>query len=118
LSTNRTTTDVANQYNAQRLALRYLSDHSQNVWTIEGACVQARDVANRWGAPADAITRTYLIEHPGEAWSFRLRAVWRCGTLHEPMATHTIIEGVFNDEDRYRDETALKAAISDWFMSL
>jgi hypothetical protein len=110
----------ANQLTSQRLISHYLpSPDSDNVWTHEGACLSARRVANRYGAPPDATTWRYVVQHPEFGWSYAIRAVWRSGKLMPPLATHVIVECYCNDDEtQLPDEAAAVVAINEWLCSL
>src|SRR3954451_18560955 len=110
----------ANQLTSQRLLSHYLpSPDGDNVWTHEGACISSRRVANRYGVPPDATTWRYRIEHPEFGWSYNIRAVWRCGKLMPPLATHVVVEDYFNDDEtQLPDEASAVMAINEWLCSL
>lgn len=118
MQTTNTELDIANQIIIQRLVRHYLSGPDRAFWSIEGACITPRQIGSRYGIPRDAVTRTYLFEHPDLAWSFRVRAVWRGGDLMQPWATHTVIEAYFDDEDRYGGPDGTRLAVHEWLMAL
>jgi hypothetical protein len=110
----------ANQLTSQRLISHYLpSPEGKNVWTHEEACISAHRVANRYGVPPDAMTWRYVVQHPEFGWSFTVRAVWRCGKLMPPLATHVVVESYYNDDEaQLPDEASAVAAINEWLCSL
>jgi hypothetical protein len=118
LPTINTELDIANQIIIQRFVRHYLSGQDREFWTIEGACVTPRQIGSRYGIPRDALTWSYLFEHPDLAWSFRVRSVWRNGDLMQPWATHTIIEAYFDDEDRYGGPNGARQAVNEWLLAL
>lgn len=110
----------ANQLTSQRLISQYLpSPDSDNIWPHDGACLSARRVPNRYGVPPDATTWRYLVEHPQFGWSYAIRAVWRCGKLMSPLATHVAVESYFNDDDaQLPTEASVVIAVNEWLCSL
>lgn len=113
--TTNTSIDLENQLIIQNLVRRYLSDPEENVWTIEDACISARTAGSRYGVPRDARTIRYLVEHPDQGWALSVRAVWRSGTLMQPVAVHTVIERYFADDD---DLEAARSKANEWLRSL
>ena len=61
------------------------------IWTVEDACITARQIRSRFGIPADATCWHYEINYPNEAWTVTLRAVWRGEALFRPMTTHVAL---------------------------
>lgn len=118
MQTQFSAVDAANQLTIQRLLLNYLSDHKQTMWTLNDVCVTARRISNRTGIPADATTFSYLVQNHDAAWSFRVRAVWRCGDLLRPWATHCVIEQLFDDDGRYAGDQEVAVAVHQWLQSL
>jgi hypothetical protein len=87
--------------------------------TPKGACISARSVARRYGVPPDATCWRYLIEHPELGWSFAVRAVWRDGKLMPPVATHTVIESYYAENDeRYVQTEDVAVAVNEWLAGL
>jgi hypothetical protein len=107
--------DTENQIIIQRVIHRYLAEPDEHAWTIQDAYVSARTAGNRFGLPPDARTIRYLVEHPGQGWAVSVRAVWRSGTLMQPVAVHTTIERYFGDDD---DLEAARVKANDWLRSL
>lgn len=111
--------DTENILITARLITHYLSNSSASVWTVEeDACVMARTVGNRYGVPADATTRRYIIEHVLEGWTFTARAVWRNGKLMEPLAVHVAIEGYYDNNDCLGGAAGARSAANEWLRSL
>jgi hypothetical protein len=110
----------ANQLTSQRLVSHYLpTSEGNNVWTHEDACLAARRIPNRYGVPPDATTWRYTVQHPEMGWTFAIRAVWRCGKLMAPFATHVVIECYNNDDEaQLPDEGSAALAVNDWLRSL
>lgn len=109
---------TANALMVQRFARSYLvPGQSPEIVTIEGASIAAKRVANRTSLPADAITHSYLVEHPELGFAFRFRAVWREGQLFRPTATHVVIEREW-DEGNHGSSAAVSAAINEWLQAV
>lgn len=116
---NNATEDTENNLITSRLIAHYLSCPSTSVWTVEeDACVVGRTIANRYGVPADAVTRRYVIEHVSEGWTYTARAVWRNGRLMEPLAVHVAIEGYFDTDDSLGGAAGARSAANTWLRSL
>jgi hypothetical protein len=109
---------AANQLTVQRLLLTYLSAQNQTMWSLGEVCVTARRICNRSGIPADASTICYTFQNYDAGWSFRIRAVWRCGGLLRPWATHTVIEEYHDDDGRFLGEPEVALAVNEWLRSL
>jgi hypothetical protein len=115
----KTHEDIENHLITSRLLAHYLAAPDETVWTVEeDACVQGRTVANRYGVPADAITRRYIIEHVTQGWTFTARAVWRNGRLMEPLAVHVAVEGYYDDNDALGGPAGARSAANAWLRSL
>ena len=110
--------DSANSLMVQRFARSYLvPGQGTEPLTIEGASIAAKRVANRTSVPADALTLSYLVEHPELGFAFRFRAVWREGQLFRPTATHVVIEREW-DEGGHGSPAAVSAAINQWLQAV
>ena len=111
-----TTLDEANHLIVQHLIRRYLPP-GVSVATIEEACATAQRIGNRHGVPRDAVTYLYTIEHPEQGFAFDVRAVWRCGKLLPPTATHTVILD-YEDQGVHGSDQAVRLAVNDWLQSV
>jgi hypothetical protein len=118
LSKNTTVDEEAENLTLQRLLSGYLAPGENALWTIEDACITARQTANRLGVPADAQTWLYRVQHPDLGWTVDLRAVWRCGRLMRPCGTHTAVVGVWDDDDQYGNPAATRDAFREWLRAL
>lgn len=116
MNTN-TPLDEANNLTVQRFIRHYLPPGGAPIRTIDGACVVTRKIGNRHGVLPDAETYRYEITHPDCGFAISIRAVWRCGDLMRPVATHTTIEDYENVGDHGSDH-AVRAALNEWLQSL
>jgi len=113
----RTPLEEANQIIVQRFIRQYLSPKGASVRTIEGACVEMRQIGNRYGIVPDASTYRYEVTHPDLGFGFTTRAVWRCGDLMHPLAVHTVIED-YNDLGGHGSDDAVRLVANDWLQGL
>ncbi len=112
--------EAANALIVQRLIQTYLpADQEESICTVEDVCITRQRMWRRYGVPADASSFRYILEHPGQGWSVTVRAVWRNGTLMQPVATHTRIERYWADNaDLIADEDAACVAFNNWGRSV
>lgn len=110
--------DDANRVIFHHIARRYLFPGCPSVQTIDCACVMARRVANRSGILPDATTMYYEITHPDLKFVLTARAVWRCGALMAPLATHAIILDYEDLDDAHGSVDAVKEAVNDWMQGV
>ncbi|GJD47158.1 hypothetical protein AFCDBAGC_5044 [Methylobacterium cerastii] len=74
-------------------------------------------VGNRYGVPRDAVTYLFEIHHPEMGFILTARAVFRCGNLMVPAATHTVVTG-YENTGEHGSEHAVKLAANEWLRSL
>lgn len=110
----------ANQVGTRRLLGRYEPvEGVKNVWAVFDACVTAKMRSNRPGVPDDATTWDYEIWLPREGWAYTVRAVWRCGALYPPTATHTVITGYqIKDDSLIGDPAVIEPAVNEWLQGI
>lgn len=113
----RTPLDDANQITVQRLIQKYLSPQGEAISTIWEACVTVQRISNRYGVPTDAATYRYEFTHLEFGFAFSARAVFRLGSLMQPVGVHTIIED-YEDRGDHGSDYAVRLVVNDWLQSL